>query len=152
MCSDHNYKYIAEHLSVCVECGLEKRNPFILPQVNYTFVTLRFPPYSRRMRFGPLTDHLEREIQRSVLDLYEKILIRWKCFRFKRSRYFYNRKLMFRFLHCKVMEIKFENVLQNIESQTAQIKEMEYLLKNEQPKEIQIIKQTVIEKIWDMFD
>ena len=152
MCSECSYKYIAEHLSVCTTCGLEKRNPFILTQANYEFVALRFPPYSRRMRFGPLTDHLERTIQRSLLDLYETILCRWKCLKIRRSRYFYNRKLMFRFLHCKVTNEPFLNVLQNLDSQTAQINEMEYLLQNEPPKEIKKIQKTAIEKIWDMFD
>merc|ERR1711964_925395 len=99
MCSECSYKYIAEHLSVCTNCGLEKRNPFILCQANYDFVIMRYPPYSRRMRFGPLTDHLEKTIQRGVLELYEIVLSRWKRLKIKRSRYFYNRRLMFKYLH-----------------------------------------------------
>jgi len=152
MCSECCFKYIAEHLSVCTNCGLEKRNPFILVQANYEFVNLRYPPYSRRMRFGPLTDHLERTIQRKVLDLYETILCRWKCLKLRRSRYFYNRKLMFRFLHCKVIKKKFSNVLQNLESQTAQINEMEHLLKNDPPKEERKIQKTAMEELWELFD
>ena len=101
------------------------------------------------MRFGPLTDHLPHKIQRKVLDLYEKILTRWRRFPTKRSRYFYNRKLMFRFLFCKVTDTPFTDVLQNLDSQRKQINEMEYLLENDPP----LLNRPVPKKtIWDLFD
>ena len=152
MCYEHTFKYFAEHLPICSKCGLEDRKPYILSESNYTFQTLRYPPYSRIMRFGPLTDDLEPEVRCSVLCLYQKILTRWRRFATKRSRYFYNRKLMFRWLHCKVTNSPFTNVLQNLESQAAQIAEMEYLLENEPPQRKFQLYRTPIEKLWDMFD
>ena len=152
MCVEHDYKYFAEHLSICRHCGLEDRRPYILSEANYTFQTLRYPPYSRIMRFGPLTDRLEHDVQRSVLNLYQKILGRWRRFVTRRSRYFYNRKLMFRWLHCRVTNIPFKNVLQNLVSQSAQIKEMEYLLENDPPRQTEETYKTPIEKLWDLFD
>ena len=152
MCQEHNWKYIAEHLNVCTDCGLEDLRPNILAEANYTFQTLRYPPYSRRMRFGPLLDHLAQHLQREIFDLYETILSRWKRTDKRRSRYFYNRKLMFAYLFSKVSNTKFNNILQNLESQNAQILEMQYLLENEPIIEVPEIIQTHMETIWALFD
>ena len=59
---------------------------------------------------------------------------------------------MFRFLFCKVTGEPFTNVLQNLESQSAQISEMEYLLENDPPPKHPVPDLTPMEKIWAMFD
>ena len=152
MCFQHDFQYYAEHLSICRNCGLEDRRPFILTECDYTFRALRYPPYSRTMRFGPLTDHLPHPLQRKVLDLYGTILSRWHRLNPRRSRYFYNRRLMFRFLFCKVTGEPFTNVLQNLESQSAQISEMEYLLTTDPPPKNPVPELSPMAKIWAMFD
>jgi len=60
---------------------------------------------------------------------------------------------MYRFLFCKVTGTKFENVLQNLDSQRAQIKEMNFFLLNEpeEKEELKNVSKTNIETIWDMF-
>ena len=152
MCTEHNYKYIAEWISVCTECGIERVRKNILAEANYAFQTLRYPPYSRRLRFGPLLDHLPQKTQRDIFDLYNTILSRWKRTENTRSRYFYNRKLMFAYLNSKVTDTKFENVLQNLDSQKAQIIEMQYLLDNEPVVIVPEIIKSPMDQLWDIFD
>ena len=151
MCQEHTWRYIAEWIDVCTECGIENLRKNILAEANYQFQTLRYPPYSRRMRFGPLLDNLPPKLQRDIFDMYEIILSRWKRTEKTRSRYFYNRKLMFAYLFSKVTNTKFINVLQNLESQKAQIKEMQYLLENEPVQNIPEIIKTSMEMLWEMF-
>ena len=151
MC-EHDWRYIAVHMDVCFSCGLERQtNKYCLAEGSYEFRPLRYPPYRRIGRFAPLCDKLEQTDRNGVLKMYHQILGRWKKYPERRSKYFFNRGVMYSFLTSLHFEKPYEYVLQNRLSEEAQRVEMKFLLDND-PHPFQVPKLTGLDAIWQLFE
>ena len=151
MC-EHDFRFIAVHMDVCFNCGLQRdTNKYCLAESNYEFRPIRYPPYRRICRFAPLCDNLPQEDRSTILGMYHKILGRWKKFSDRRSKYFYNRGVMYSFLTSLFYKKPYKHVLQNRLSEEAQRVEMQYLLDND-PCPFVIPKPTGMDAIWLLFE